>query len=455
METKKERSGKTKIVWIIAAVAMVVVLIIGFCVSCMLSDRFGAKNDDGKLAARLAAEGADVIELTENVIVKKPLVVNGSKTITGTGKILLDAAIEAQWPSSTNPGWGVDCPALDAEDASGLPAVLTVSDGASLTLSGSAGINAEGNFNGILLQGSAALTVTEDALVENGRYGNLIVGENAVADVRGGCMRSGGGHNVINYGTVTVSGGTVEGAASGAALYNAGTATQSGGTISNSNMHNVYVASGSFTMTGGVNDGAAKDGIVVAEGAEAQVTGGSISNCIHGLCNNGTLGAGEVTLNECGIMNYSTGTLNLEKTTVDTSEVYCLANNGGKVVANFFTAIGCDTCAVYNFSGDMELNDLTIQGSRDANISTTGGNLTVNTATLGLCRDKSVVVGNGTAVFNNVSILGTSNEKYGVYTFGGDTYLNDCTIENVSSTAIKLDAGSTVHLKNVDIQDAA
>ena len=453
METKQKNSKSGKKIWIIVAIAVVLALLIGSCTAFVFSDRFGAKKDSGELAKKLAAAGTDTIELTENVIVSEPLVVNGDKTITGSGKILLDTEVDAKWPDISNPSWGVGCPELEVEDTSKLPAVLTVSNGASLTISGTAGVNAEGKVNGIILNGTAKLTVKDEAIVENGRYANLVVGEKATLDIQGGSLLESNGYNVINYGTVTVSGGTIDGAKAGAALYNAGTATQTGGTISGAGMHNVYVASGTFTMSGGTNDGAGKDGILVAKDATANVTGGTISNCNHGMCNNGTLNTGKVTLSECGIMNFGTGTLTMQDTTVDTSEVYCLANNGGKVTATNFTAIGCDTCAVYNFSGDMELNNLTVKGGRDGNVATTGGNLTINGGVLDVCRDKSLVVGNGKAVLNNVAIKGTTNEKYGVYAFGGDLYINDSTIENVSSTAVKMDAGSVVNLKNVEIKD--
>ena len=145
----------------------------------------------------------------------------------------------------------------------------------------------------------------------------------------------------------------------------------------------------------------------------------------------------------------------MKDTTVDTAEVYCLSNNGGTVNAENFTAIGCDTCAIYNFSGDMNLVNVTVEGSRDANISTAGGNLTIDGGTLYVCRDKSLVVGNGKAVVNNVKFLGTNREKYGVYAYGGETYLNNCSIENTSSTAVKLDAGAYVELNKVDIKDSA
>ena len=48
-------------------------------------------------------------------------------------------------------------------------------------------------------------------------------------------------------------------------------------------------------MTGGTNESAAKDGIVVEEGAKADITGGDIASCIHGICNNGETNTGKLT----------------------------------------------------------------------------------------------------------------------------------------------------------------
>lgn len=453
MEAKETKSRKKggKIAAGCAVLAVVIIII-------LLLTRCGGVNESamsaGELAELLAAPGDGVITLDADVVVDGPLTIVGSKTIEGEGTIVLNTALEGTWPDTDAPTWGMGCAKLKAEDAAAMPAVFLVEDGASLTLGGGITVDANNNGNGILLGENGKLTISDGAVVKNGRYANLVVSENASAALAGGELLDGNVHNVINYGTVDLTGTNVSGALAGAAIYTTGTVEQSGGNVANAVFHNVYVAAGTYNMTGGTNDGAAKDGIVVAKDAHADVTGGSITNCIHGLCNNGTMNCGAITLSECGIMNNETGVLDLQGTTVDISEVYCLANNGGTVNAVDFTANKCDTCAVYNFSGDMTLTNLTVTGSRDGNISNAGGNMTVDGAVLDVCRDKSVTVGNGKAVLTNVQILGTTNNKYGVYAFGGLLVLSDSSIENVSSSAVKVDAGSSVELNNVTIKDA-
>ncbi len=448
---KKQHRTKGAIIAVSCVVVALIVVLVLLLTQCSGEGPLAA--NDGKLIQQLTAPGDATITLDEDIILSGPVTVNGNKTIVGKGTITLQSELEGTWPEGDAPTWGMGCAKLEAQDASGMGAMLQVESGASLTLGGDVILDANNKGNGVLVQDGGKLTLDTNAQVLNGRYANLVICTKAEADLSGGKLLDGNVYNVINYGTLALTGAEVSGAKAGAAVYSTGTVQQTAGLVSGAAFHNVYVAAGSLVMTGGSNDGAAKDGIVVAEGAQAQVTGGTITNCNHGICNNGTLTAGEVTLSECGIMNNGTGTMELKDTTVDTSEVYCLANNGGKVTAENFTARGCDTAAVYNFSGEMVLTNLTVTDGRDGNLSNVGGTMTVNGGTLGVCRDKSVSVGNGKVILNQVKIQGTTNDKYGIYAFGGELVLNDSSIENVSSTAVKVDAGSTVELNNVTIKE--
>lgn len=453
MRTNRRKTRKTG-GWIalVGVLAVLVVLAVVLLTQCDVVRPGSIRGD--QLAQLLAEPGDKVITLDGDVVITEPLTVVGNKTIEGNGTIILDVALEGTWPESDAPSWGMGCAKLSPEDAAQMAAAISLDKKASLTLGGSVVVDAKENANGIVLGDKSEFTVTGSATVKNGRYANLVIGKTATANLSAGQLLDGKAYNVINYGTVLLTGTTVSGAEAGAVLYTTGTAEQSGGKVEGASFHNVYVAAGSFRMTGGENTGAEKDGLVIAQGASAEVTGGDISACIHGLCNNGTAKAGAVTLTECGIMNAQTGQLELEGTTVDTSEVYCLSNNGGKVTGTDVTFKRCDTVAVYNFTGDMLLKNLKIEGSRDGNIANAGGTLTVEGGVLGICRDKSITVGNGVATFNNVVLEGTNREKYGVYAYGGQLYMNSCSISNISSTAVKVDAGATVELNDVDIKDA-
>ncbi len=436
--------------WLLLLIPIILLmLILGYCAKSTVTA--------GELARLLASDKTEIIHLDGNVEVKEALVVNGEKTISGKGKIILVNELEGKFPDEdgSSNAWGMGCTELAVEDTDAMAAFFKVGDGATLTIDGSVKVDAAKKANAIHVEKGGRLVVAGKAKVENGRYVNVAIKKGASAEVKGGSILNALSYGIINAGDLEISGGKISGAEKGAALFNLGTALQSGGKVEASGVHNVYVSAGTFTMTGGTNTGAAKDGIVVQKDAVAEVTGGEINNCNHGLCNNGEMEVGKITLQESGIMNYKTGILKIDGTTVDVSAAYCLANNGGKVDAKNFTAKKCDTCAIYNFAGDMTLVDVTVTGSRDGNITNGGGNLTVKGGKFDKARDKSVIVGNGKAVFENVTLAGTSREKYGVYVYGGELYMTKAEVYDVSSTAFKVDTGGYVELKDVDMKDIA
>ncbi len=445
-----EENKKSRKKWLLLLIPiLLLMLLLGYCSKSTVSA--------GELTRLLKSEGTETIRLNGNVEIKEPLVINGEKTISGSGKIILVNELKGEFPDegSKSNSWGMGCTKLEIEDTDAMAAFFNVGEGATLTIDGSVDVDAAKKANAIHVAKGGKLIVKGKATIENGRYVNIAVAEEAAAEIKGGNILNAQSYGMINAGTLEISGGKLSGAEKGAVVFNLGTAVQSGGTIEAAGVHNVYVSSGTFTMTGGTNTGASKDGIVVQEGAVAKVEDGDINTCVHGLCNNGEMEVGKITLEESGIMNYKTGVLKIDGTTVDVSSAYCLANNGGKVSAKDFTAKKCDTCAIYNFSGDMELIDVTVTGSRDGNITNGGGNLTVKGGQLDKARDKSIIVGNGKAVFEDVTVAGTSREKYGVYVYGGELYMTNAEVYDVSSTAFKVDTGGYVELKDVDMKDIA
>lgn len=405
------------------------------------------------LSEALAAEGTQTIKLTEDLVLTEPMTVTGNKTISGTGTITLnitDAAAGAEGPGFSLLG----CPKLTAEDWSADAAVLQVAEGASLTLEGDIIIDGAGVSNGIVALKGATVTLTENAVVQNGLNCGIYVCENATLNVSGGSVLTSQNHGVVNMGTMNVTGGSLSGAEKGAVIYSAGTLDISEGVITGGGVHNIYAAAGSVNVTGGKIDFAAKDGIVVANGATATVTGGAIENCgTHGLCNSGEMTTGAINLYECGIANNAGGNLNVTDTTVEIAPVYCLANMGGTVTATNFSALSCDVTAVCNFAGDMVLDNLTVSNSRAGNISNESGNLTVNGAKLGLCREKPINVGSGVVRMDNVTVEGTTGEHFGAFIYGGEFYLSNSTISFINYSALRADGQCYVELNNVTVDD--
>ncbi len=411
-----------------------------------------AVSSEKQLLDALAAEGTKSISVDENLVITEPLVINGNKTITGSGSITLNVTpAESNAPSA--PPSLLGCPIVGSEDLSKAVAALQVSEGAVLTLGGDVVIDAAQCGVGVLVGSNAVVTVSENATVMNGLGANIYVCENAKLEVTGGIITDAVDNSIVNHGAVTVSGGEISGAAD-AVIFTAGTLDISGGVIANGGTHNVYVFAGSVNMTGGLVDGAVRDGILVCSGATANVTGGSIENCgFHGLCNSGTMHAGAVVLNECGISNSATGTLEIDSTVIEVSTTYCLANLGGKINAKNFETKSCDTTAICNFAGDMTLTDLTVNGSRSGNISVESGNVTVQNAYLGVCREKPINVGGGVVKMDNIQVEGTTGEHFGAFIYGGELYLSNTTMKFINYSALRADGKGYVELNNVTIDD--
>ena len=248
----------------LAVLVLIIILLLTRC------GGFTSSVSPEELSRLLADESIQTIEINGDVVLEGPVEVNGTKTIVGNGQILLNTALEGQWPEGDAPTWGMGCAAQNPADGTAMPALLQVNAGASLTLGGNVTVDARNNGNGINVADKGTLKISDKATVQNGRYANVVLASKAEGLIEGGKLLDGGAYNVLNYGKLRLSGGVVSGAKAGSAVYNSGSFTQEGGEVSQATFHNVYVAEGgSFTMTGGVNDGAAKDGIMVAAGGNA------------------------------------------------------------------------------------------------------------------------------------------------------------------------------------------
>ncbi len=428
---------------LLAAVLSVLLLALAGCATEPVSS-------EQQLIDALAAEGTKSISLDENLIITEPLIINGEKTIIGSGTITLNVTPPEDNTPSAPPSL-LGCPIVGSTDLSNATAALQVSEGASLTLSGTVTVDAAQCGVGVVVKGS--MTVTETATVKNGLGANIYICKDAKLSITGGSVTDAVDSGVVNHGAMTVSGGTLSGAED-AVILTSGTLEITDGSILDSKTHSIYVTGGSITMTGGTVGNAKRDGILLCSGATANVTGGTIENCgFHGLCNSGNMTAGAVVLNECGISNSATGILDMDSTVIEVSTTYCLANLGGKVTAKNFETKSCDTTAICNFAGDMVLTDLTVNGSRSGNISVESGSLTVQNATLGVCRQKPINVGGGVVKMDNVQVEGTTGEHFGAYIYGGEFYLSNSTIKFVNYSALRADGKCYVELDNIVIDD--
>ena len=93
--------------------------------------------------------------------------------------MLADELGEWSKDDSKDNAWGMGCAALELKDTDNMTGILVVSDGASLTLGENAVIDAASKDNAILLAGKSQLVITEEAVIKNGRYANIIVNKDA------------------------------------------------------------------------------------------------------------------------------------------------------------------------------------------------------------------------------------------------------------------------------------
>ena len=236
----ENKSKKSKLL-ILGGIALAVVAIL----AALLLTRcggFASSVSPAELSRLLADENVQTIEINGNVALEGPVVVNGSKTIVGNGRIVLETALEGQWPESDAPTWGMGCAAQNPADGTVMPALLQVSEGASLTLGGNVVVDAQNNGNAIYVANKGELKIGGNATVQNGRYANVVLSSQAEGLVEGGQLLDGGAYNVINYGKLRMTDGTLSGAKAGSVVYNSGSFEQKGGTVAEAAFHNVYVA---------------------------------------------------------------------------------------------------------------------------------------------------------------------------------------------------------------------
>lgn len=406
---------------------------------------------------QLGKEETATIVLEEDIIVDDSIVVNGKKTIKGSGKIIMYSEADITWPESESDKKfaGTGCAAVEIQKTSEMPAVLVVSSGAELTLAGDVAVDATDTCNACSVEENGSLYLKDKATIENGRYCNVAVQEGATFILKDGSVLNGASYNVINHGDTSIEGGLVSGTEekNGAGIYSTSALAMSDGTVEASKGYNVYIADGNFEMTGGLNSNATLDGVMAKGDATVSVTDGSIENCgKHGLHNDAEMTVGKVALADCGITNGSKGTMTVEGASVSGSYTFALANEGGTVKANGFNTEDCEAIAVCNLSGDMELSNLNLDGGRDGNVSVINGNVTIKDSVLGMCREKSVSISGGVVNIENIEVNGTTGDWNGIYVFGGELYLNGCNMKEIGSSGVRVDQAGYAEIANLTIE---
>ena len=441
-------------------------------------------NSENALARKLASDSAVKINISKDIILEEPILVNGEKEIVGNGQII--AAIE------------------DSEETY----MITVANGGKLTIGGSVKVDASGLMGGIHVQEGGAAAVSEKAVVKNASE----VSANALVEgsfeVKGGTLKEAKGHNIYNKKETVISGGEIIGSGEKyAGVYNEGTLTQTGGSVSKA-YNNVSNMSGStFTFEGGTNMKSIRDGVFVAEGATMKATKKdaviedagargvllhgkadikviTVKGCgdtlikvgkrgvlnlgngilqdgnYHGVDNAGTMTmmGGNIQMNKnCGIVN--TGTLKVTGGNI--------ANNENKGILNKHEGKADVTSAMVNFTSNktaianedkavFELAKAKVLMSTQTNIYCYDGTINIHDISLNASTSNNVRVIDGVINMTNVEVKGNSQKSgtshHGMLLEGGTVNAENVTISMTTGHGMRVKGGQFIG-KNIVMHD--
>ena len=441
-------------------------------------------NSANALARKLASDSAIKINLSKDIFLEEPVIVNGEKEIVGNGKII--ATVEGGEENY----------------------MLTVANGGKLTVGGSVKIDASGLLGGIHVQENGTAVIAEKAVVMNA----AAITANALVEgsfhVQGGTLKEANGHNIYNKNETIISGGEIVGSGDKyAGVYNEGTLSQTGGSVTNA-YNNISNMSGSvFTFEGGTNTKSIRDGIFIAEGASLKATkkdavieeaGGrgillhgkadikaiTVKSCsdtlikvgkrgvlnlgngilqegnYHGVDNAGTMTmmGGNIQMNKnCGIVN--TGSLKVSGGNI--------ANNENKGILNKHKGKADVTSAMVNFTSnkiaianedkaEFEFAKAKILMSTQTNVYCYDGTINLHDISLNASTSNNVRVIDGVVNMTNVEVKGNSQKSnashHGMMLEGGEVIAENVTVSMTTGCGMRVKGGAFKG-KNIKMHD--
>ncbi len=431
-------------------------------------------NSANALARKLASDSAIKINLSKDIFLEEPVIVNGEKEIVGNGKII--ATVEGGEENY----------------------MLTVANGGKLTVGGSVKIDASGLLGGIHVQENGTAVIAEKAVVMNASE----ITANALVEgsfhVQGGTLKEANGHNIYNKNETVISGGEIVGSGDKyAGVYNEGTLSQTGGSVTNA-YNNISNMSGSvFTFEGGTNTKSIRDGIFIAEGAslkatkkdavieeagargillhgKADIKAITVKSCsdtlikvgkrgvlnlgngilqegnYHGVDNAGTMTmmGGNIQMNKnCGIVN--TGTLKVSGGNI--------ANNENKGILNKHKGKADVTSAMVNFTSnkiaianedkaEFEFAKAKILMSTQTNVYCYDGTINLHDISLNASTSNNVRVIDGVVNMTNVEVKGNSQKSnashHGIMLEGGEVIAENVTVSMTTGCGMRVKGGA-------------
>lgn len=424
-------------------------------------------------------ESSDVsnLELTEDTLIEKTIVIAGDKTLSGTATISVGDHLSGEY-------------------------AIRVPAGASLTVSGVT-LSLESKASGIFVEEGGTLNI-EGAVIDSGETTNVYnAGEFNITD---GSLTFAGDTNVVNIGTAEIGGGTISsnGNSEKPVLDNRGALTFTGGTVSEGVACNILIADGAkLTMKGGNVKESGQTGILVESGGELCISSETAqikNNGMDGIVNYGTVTVddavfigngddhienmqiGKLTVNGGQFMSAmgfgikNRGYMEMTDGTITSSTYSGITNmgecriSGGEISYNNFRGITNKSGALLYITKGLVLKANTsanITNELDAecvvsNIEFNGGSsnqihnrgtMTVTNCTLVDSGSNAVNNVGGKLVMTKCDIENTITNN-GMYLTAGRVEMYNCAINNIASRAIQ-NAGADFYAKNLTIDNCA
>ncbi|MBQ8803738.1 MAG: right-handed parallel beta-helix repeat-containing protein [Tyzzerella sp.] len=458
------------------------------------------------LKRQLQDSSEKTIEIDENIYITESLVINGNKTISGTGTIVYRPKKAEKLKLEEYRIPEDECQATKIADLSEVNAMFDVSDGGQLTITGSVTVDANNKALGVKVDGNGTLTVSDSAVLTGGLGSNILNGGSLT--ISGGRIEAENGYNIMTNGRMLVTDGEITG--SGKRLMNivaSGTVDIEGGAVSGAQGTNVYLTDGNISVSGGTIDAAELDNVFVENG-EIEVTGGTIQAGNHGVHNTGTVvmtggtyigntnnlyNEGRATVKNLsfgnslaqnivntgknaqmemtdaviesatthGVYNARGAKLDVEKLTVKSALAKGIHNGGGYLTGKNITIVSTGGAGVGNEieKGWTEKGKVTIEGLKvlkasNFNLLNSSGEMTIHDAELGMIATNSIQVIGGTLNLKDIEVAGTTGTgtSHGIYMLGGTINAENLSIERSVSRGIQ-NRGGQFNGKNITVKN--
>ena len=401
------------------------------------------KAEDGKTLRELLLKNERFsIEITEQITVNEPLLVNGTKKLLGTGSVAMKLDVEPYQE------------------------VLRVNKGATLILDGVT-VDGNGSANGVYVSSGAGLTCLSGEIVWGCPYG--VVTEGTVA-YKGGSIQNAihTGLQVETGGAAYVSGGEIRDSVYCAAHSSAGgyLKISDDADLYASNYFVVYNA-GTCEITGGT----LRDGVVLAytKGVmEVNPRGDEMLEWYNATSRGvlvgeeGTFRANKLYIHDTGsdAVCDSNGTVEVTMTNCEFERIGdCGARLHTKSTIENITVKDCVNGLLATTQGNITVKKLNVINAKERGIRNNGGIITATDVTITNAGEFGITGGKygnnvGSCTVDNLTIDGVGT-KNGLNANNSVIVVSNATISNVGGAGAHTNNGGIIELTNVKMTNVA